>query len=201
MRSSSEDIEGAFIQYYHHLFTSVALEGIDKSLDGKEGRVLPEMNAQLVQDLSVEEVEVAIQQMAPFKSPGLDGFPAGFYQDNWRQLKEEVCAVVSQFFNFGTLDDTVNFTHIALVPKLKNPSKMSDFRLISLYNVLYKILSKVLANQLKEVLPHIISLMQSAFIPGRLITDNILFAYEGLHTMHSQMWSKMRYMPPKTTLF
>ncbi|XP_059436330.1 uncharacterized protein LOC132169290 [Corylus avellana] len=38
---------------------------------------------------------------------------------------------------------------------------------------------------------------ESAFIPGRLISDNILVAYETLHTMHSRMWSKVGYMEIK----
>jgi hypothetical protein len=39
---------------------------------------------------------------------------------------------------------------------------------------------------LKLVLPDIIFLNQSAFVPGRLITDNVLLAYELTHYMQQK---------------
>jgi hypothetical protein len=69
--------------------------------------------------------------------------------------------------------------------------KVSDFRPISLCNVFYKIISKTLAN---IILPNIVSANQSAFIPNHLISDNVLVAYETLHSMHTCMWGKTGYM-------
>jgi hypothetical protein len=101
------------------------------------------------------------------------------------------------FLNFGELDSDINSTFIVLIPKVQNPINVTDFRPISLCNVLYKLISKVLANRLKNILPDIISCYQSAFIPGRLISDNILTAYEIMHTMQSRMWRNEGFMSIK----
>ena len=105
-------------------------------------------------------------------------------------MGKDVVTAVLDFLSDGILLPALNHTNIVLIPKVKNPEKMTDFRPISLCNVIYKIISKVLANKLKQVLPNIISPTQSAFVPGRLITDNVLVAYETLHTMHSRKKGK-----------
>ena len=38
------------------------------------------MNEKLVANFTIEEVEVALKQMAPLKAPGLDSMPPLFYQ-------------------------------------------------------------------------------------------------------------------------
>lgn len=58
---------------------------------------------------------------------------------------------------------------------------MQDLQPISLCNAVYKVYPKVLANRMKHVIDKVILEMQSAFIPGRLITDNIVILYDVMH--------------------
>lgn len=55
---------------------------------------------------------------------------------------------------------------------------MTDLNPISPCNVLYRILSEVMANRLEPYLHNLISDKQSAFVEGRLLTDNALIAFE-----------------------
>jgi hypothetical protein len=89
---------------------------------------------------------------------------------------------------------------IVLIPNMANAVFVADYWPISLCNVIYKIIAKVLANWLKVVLPTIISTNQNAFVPGRLITDNILIAFEALHTMKSRMKGRKGYMAVKVDM-
>jgi hypothetical protein len=63
--------------------------------------------------------------------------------------------------------------------------------------VVYKVVSKVLANRLRVVLPDIITPNQSAFVPGRLISHNILIAYELTHYLINKREGNLGYVAIK----
>jgi ribonuclease HI len=191
------EIGEAFANFFQQLFSASNVNGVENCVAGLEARVTEDMNTSLLRNFTMVEVETALSQMHPLKSPGPDGFSACFYQNAWPTVKEEVCQAVLGFLNHDIFYADLNTTYIALIPKIKSPVRVSDYRPISLCNVLYKLISKVLANRLKKVLPIVISPTQSAFIPGRLITDNILVAFEAMHTMSGRMKGREGYMALK----
>jgi hypothetical protein len=122
---------------------------------------------------------------------------AVFYKKFWDMVGEKVTEEVLGVLNGGPMPAEWNDTCVVLIPKKDSPDCMKDLRPISLCNVVYKLISKVLANRLKLILDEIISPNQSAFVPGRLITDNILLAYECTHYMKTRKHGKDGYAAVK----
>ena len=100
---------------------------------------------------------MALKQMHPTKASGLDGMSPLFYQKYWDIVGPCVLDCVLQALNSGIMPRHGNETIICLIPKTKNPQKITEYLPINLCNVLYKIISKVLANKLKNILPEVIS--------------------------------------------
>lgn len=157
-----------FIGVFSYLFTSSNPSAIASYQYGMETTLLASMHSKLLLDFTKLEVKEAVFQMTPLSSPNSNGFPTQFYQVNWATTRKDACQFVLQVLNQGGSLKSFNDTFITLIPKIKEPKKVYDFRPISLYNVIYKIVSKVLANRLNKVLHEIISLNQSAFVPGML---------------------------------
>ncbi|GJR69495.1 RNA-directed DNA polymerase, eukaryota, reverse transcriptase zinc-binding domain protein [Tanacetum coccineum] len=110
---------------------------------------LPEEEANdMIKNVSDKEIKDALFDIDSNKAAGPDWYTSCFFKKAWDII--------------GT--DT--------------PNKVSDFRHIAYCNVLYKCISKILTNKIKGGLSKVVSLNQSAFIPGRHIQDNILITQE-----------------------
>lgn len=150
-----------------------------------------------MKEITEAEVKQAMFQMHPDKSPKPDGMTPGFFQKHWSIVGQDVVDLVRQFFQSGTFSHSLNGTNVALIPKKKFPTVISELRPISLCNVLAKIITKVLANRMKDMLESVISENQSAFIPGRLITDNMMISYEVIHYLKRKRRGKGGFMALK----
>lgn len=178
--------------YFRQLYSSDMPEW-DEVIDQIPCTITETQNIELVRPLSNEEVKNALFQMHPDKAPGPDGMTPVFFQNHWHVVGNDVIKVVRQFFTDGT-----GFrTNVVLLPKKKDPMKITDMRPISLCNVVSKIFTKVMANRLKVLLGNVVSDTQSAFIPGRLISDNIMVSYEVMHYLKRKRRGKDGYMALK----
>jgi len=180
------------LAFYQQLYTSEGTTDMERVLDTVPRKVTSEMNTLLLSPYSMEEVKIALFQMFPTKAPRPDGFPAHFFQHHWEVCGDEGTEVVLRMLRREDDPAAINNTSIVLIPKVKQPDELGQFRPISLCNVVYKIASKVLVNRLRNILPEIIAEEQSAFVPGRLIT-NIVTAYECMHYMKKKRGCDSQY--------
>nr|XP_040258536.1 uncharacterized protein LOC109764695 [Aegilops tauschii subsp. strangulata] len=130
--------------YFSALFIADETICPDPVIDLINTRVTDRMNVGLCADFSDKEIADALFQIGPLKAPGPDGFPARFFQRNWEVMRDQVIAGVKEFFRTGIMPEGVNDTAIVLIPKVDSPERVSEFRPISLCNVIYKVVAKCL---------------------------------------------------------
>uniref|UniRef100_A0A803P400 Reverse transcriptase domain-containing protein n=1 Tax=Cannabis sativa TaxID=3483 RepID=A0A803P400_CANSA len=172
-------------QYFSQLFTSQnpSVELIDRILTGITEHISDSETESLNSTYTDEEIQRAVFQLASDKAPGSDGFTGTFFQKNWHVIGQDVLQAAKGFLNGNANIGAINNTVIVLIPKRSHPQQITDYRPISLCSTLYKVISRVLVNRLKPILSRIISPTQSAFLPGRLISDNIIIAQEVTHAL------------------
>lgn len=91
---------------------------------------------------TTEEVVAAVKCMGRFKALGPDGFQPVFYQDCWEIVGHSVSRFVLTFFETGVLPPATNDALLVLLPKVQKPERITQFRPVSLCNVLFKVITK-----------------------------------------------------------
>ncbi|XP_019164365.1 PREDICTED: uncharacterized protein LOC109160532 [Ipomoea nil] len=160
-------------------------------------RVTQAQNELLMQPFEVGEVKDVLFEMCPDKAPRPDGMNPGFYQSFWDIVGGDISAFIISCLNVGSLPPGLNNTDVVLIPKKDVPEQVSDLRPIALSNVIYRIMAKMITRRMKPLMDSIICESQSAFIPGRLITGNILIASEVGHYLNRKRcgavgWSALK---------
>lgn len=130
---------------------------MDEILASMNPRVCTEMNRQLTNPFTTSKLHFALSHMTPLKSPGPDGFSAIFFQKYWHLLGFDISSCILDFMNNHSLPASLNYTFIVIIPKVSSPKKITEFRPISLCNVVYIVGSKMVANSIKSFLNDIVS--------------------------------------------
>ncbi|XP_022002776.1 uncharacterized protein LOC110900170 [Helianthus annuus] len=181
---TDEMVSGAFVDHYEHFLGCPGNPAISPTPDLFSKKLERDVARHMVRPVTPDEVKRAMFSMGSDKAPGPDGFTAGFFKNAWPIVGDEVSKAVIDFFATGKLLRELNHTLIVLIPKTPSPSVVTDYRPIACCNVLYKCISKIVADRIKGVLNDIVSVNQSAFVPGRKISDNILLTQELMHNYH-----------------
>lgn len=146
--------------------------------------------AALNRPITPDEVKAAFFDMGPHKAPCPDGLPTFFYQRFWPTIGPAVTEFLLHIFATGVLPPGINDSLVCLLPKTVASTALSQFRPISLCNVIVNAISKILANRLKLVMDKLVGVGKTSFIPGRSSTDNVIVAQELFHTLKKRRGRK-----------
>ncbi|XP_019166974.1 PREDICTED: uncharacterized protein LOC109162747 [Ipomoea nil] len=192
-----DDMHSTILNYFDNIFASNGLSCDDPLFGVLTPRVTLEQSMMLDRPFETDEVKEALFSMYPDKAPGPDGLNPGFYQQFWEIVGRDVSGFITNALNSCVFPEGLNDTNIVLIPKKEMPETVADLRSIALSNVIYRVIAKMIANRMKTLMGGLISESQSAFIPGRLITDNILVAAEVGHYLNRKQcgvvgWSALK---------
>uniref|UniRef100_A0A803P4J3 CCHC-type domain-containing protein n=1 Tax=Cannabis sativa TaxID=3483 RepID=A0A803P4J3_CANSA len=173
-------------RYFTKLYYT-SMPEISSALDDLfSNRVNSEDNEFFTNILKFEEIRATAFELHPLKAPGPYGFSGCFFRKFLTLVGDNICEVVKKFFRTRVLEKQLNYTLICLIPKVEHPDRIDQFRPISLCNFSYKIIAMILANRLKRVMDELISLVQSAFIPGRWIAESSILTQELVHMTYKR---------------
>ncbi|XP_019184368.1 PREDICTED: uncharacterized protein LOC109179318 [Ipomoea nil] len=190
-------MKNIILQYYKCFFSAGTPGTEEDFFEGIVPRITQAQNEFLLRPFELDEVKSALFAMFPDKAPGPDGMNSGFYQHIWDVVGGDVASFIINCVESCDFPPGLTETNIFLIPKKKTPEYVTDLRPIALSNVVYRVMAKMLANRMKPLMEGVISESQSAFIPDRLITDNILLAAEVGHFLNRKQcgvggWSVLK---------
>ena len=172
-----EEIRKTVVEYFKGNVAS--LEWERPTLDGVDFASISNVdNISLVALFSLEEIELVVKESDGNKSPGPDGFNFAFFKQFWYLIKNEVRIFFDKFHGNEAFQRSLLSYFVTLIPKVKSPLSLKEFRPISLLGSLYKILAQVLAGRLSKLMNSVISKSQSAFVKGRHLVDGVLIVNE-----------------------
>ncbi|XP_028105122.1 uncharacterized protein LOC114304168 [Camellia sinensis] len=144
-----------FKNHVHNYFCNLFKKGTSITLsfgpDPLHPKISLENNRSLSKPISGKEVWEAIKSVKAFKVSGNDDIPSFFYHKHWDIVGPFVCKFIKNCFANKHIPDSMNKILLTLIPKVDNPESITQFRPISLCNVLYKTLTKVLVNRLRPL--------------------------------------------------
>lgn len=90
----SHELRNLATTFYRDIYTSIGVGNMAAVLDIVSPKVTEIMNSKLIAPIDERQVKEVLFHMFPTKAPGLDSFPAHFFQRNWDLCGKEVTLVV-----------------------------------------------------------------------------------------------------------
>ncbi len=138
---------------------------------------LPRLNAQekalLDRPITLDELKTVLDGCKE-SAPGPDGISYKVYKKLWTQTGPFLLDAWKYSNSIGILPLDQRISAITLLPKVgKSLDRIENWRPITLSNCDLKIFTKLISNRVSKVLDKLIHPAQTAYVPGRIVQDNL----------------------------
>ncbi|KAG0755460.1 hypothetical protein G6F24_011820 [Rhizopus arrhizus] len=156
------------------------LQSSDEAMEEILNRIPPstcfneDVNNALTSSWTEEEILSCVSKAPRNSSPGVDGIPYEILQLLLQHLfcRDLFAKVLNLALRESKFPATWQQSVVVLLPKKGERSQLQNWRPISLICADAKIFTRLLATRINEVLPHLIDVHQTGFMPERFIADN-----------------------------
>ena len=111
---------------------TIVCEGL-RQINEQDGIFLTSM-------FSKQEIKEAVFDCGSNKAPGLDGFNFSFVKRFWNVLEEDFYRIMGEFHETGIINSGCGSAFITLIPKVKSPVGLKDYRPITLIGMISKVI-------------------------------------------------------------
>jgi hypothetical protein len=137
-------------------------------------RKIPEvLKAQLERPISIDELDKSVAQ-ANKSACGMDGLSNCFIKKYWHFFRTPLLRYLHAALDKESLTPTFRTGLIKLIPKKGDPTRLMNWRPISLLSCMYKVLSRALNNRLKLACNYIYSGSLKGFTSNRYIQEVLI---------------------------
>ncbi|KAK2401933.1 hypothetical protein QL285_051492 [Trifolium repens] len=148
-------------------------------LEGVLFLVLTDDTVDMLEDIFTgEEIFEVVQSCDGSKSPGPDEFTFAFIKEFWWLMRNDMKILFDQFHGNECIPKCLTSYFLTLIPKIKLPQCLGDFRPISLLGCVYKLIAKVLTARLAKVMDPLIAKTQKAFLKNHQLVEGVVVVNE-----------------------
>ena len=123
-------------------------------------------------DFTMEELSLAVKQLASQKCPGMNGLPTEFFKMFWLRIGKVLYEAILEMYAQKQLLQDLKTGVINLIPKQDKDSRyLKNLRPITLLNTEYKIIEKLVANRLVIPMSSLIHHNQCGFMKNRRLAS------------------------------
>jgi hypothetical protein len=135
----------------------------------------------LEEEFTIDEVKQAISEAHEVSAPGPSGHTIAFYKLLFCAMPRTMTRALNQLVFLPRLSEDkplrwIQHRKVIYIPKVPSPVAPSDYRPLSMLEVLYKIPSRIIAARLNRILPTIIGPHQHGLMTQKGIQEPSLLA-------------------------